>query len=64
MTIQERLDSDYKIYNRFGKHEWREGTVDELAHDYPFRKAYIKNINWCGTITRVAIVKALNEDKE
>lgn len=27
MTIQERLDSDYKIYNRFGKDEWREGRV-------------------------------------
>ena len=65
MTIQERLDSDYKIYNRFGKDEWREGTVEELEHDYPFLKGYISNINWYkGVNTRVAILKALNKDKE
>ena len=63
MTIQERLDSDYKIYNRFGKDEWREGTVEELEHDYPFLKGYISNINWYGTNTRVAILKELNADK-
>ena len=63
MTIQERLDSDYKIYNRFGKDEWREGTVEELEHDYPFLKGYISNINWYEINTRVAILKALNEEK-
>ena len=54
MTIQERLDSDYKIYNRFGKDEWREGTVEELENDYPFLKGYIKNIHWYGTNTSEA----------
>lgn len=63
MTIQERLNSDYKIYNRFGKDEWREGTVEELENDYPFLKGYIHNINWYGTNTKVAILKALREDK-
>ena len=64
MTIQEMLDGDYKIYNRFGKDEWREGTVEELETDYPFFKDYIRKINWYGANTRVAILKALNEDKE
>ena len=59
MTIQERLDSDYKIYNRFGKDEWREGTVEELENDYPFLKGYINNINWYEINTRVDILKAL-----
>ena len=34
MTIQERLDSDYKIYNRFVKDEWREGTVEEVCEGH------------------------------
>ena len=63
MTIQERLNSDYKIYNRFGKDEWREGTVEELEHDYPFLKGYISNINLYGANTRVVILKELNADK-
>lgn len=57
------LDSDYKIYKRFGKDEWREGTVEELETDYPFLKGYISNINLYGANTRVAILKELNEDK-
>lgn len=63
MTIQERLDSDQIIYDRFGKDEWREGTVDEFEKDYPFLKCYINNINWYSNNVRVAILKSLHTDK-